>query len=177
MARHDRFLIGKCGWPDRLYSMLALSRRRLLFVGPVIVLGACTSDRIRREPQPQPSPDELLKRAVAADEARLLDMYAAAALAHPDLAEPLAPFVRRHGEHREAVGGRLRATPTPSATKANTLVAENPAAAVAELAEAEATAAEARRADCLRAQNGELARLLASIAACEALHETGVARL
>ena len=159
--------------------MPVVSRRTLLVAGPVVVLAGCTAEKRSAAPARTPPADELLKRTVAAHEARILEMYAAAALAYPDLAEPLAPFVRRHEEHRDAVRPRASDTPTASATEPSptSRPGEDPAAAIAALAEAEADAAEARRADCLRADDGELARLLASIAACEALHEISVARL
>jgi hypothetical protein len=152
-----------------------LTRRTVLFTGTALFFGGCTANDTAPQPQRAPSPDELLRRAVAADEARLLETYASTRRAHPGLAEHLAPFVRRHEEHLKAMGGKpsTRATPTPTGS----VTPVDPVTAVGNLGQAEAAAARMRQADCLRAEDGELARLLASIAACEALHESNVARV
>ena len=68
--------------------MPVVSRRTLLVAGPVVVLAGCTAEKRSAAPARTPPADELLKRTVAAHEARILEMYAAAALAYPDLAEP-----------------------------------------------------------------------------------------
>jgi hypothetical protein len=151
-----------------------VSRRTVLYGAAFLVVG-CTSEDGQPKLQRIPTPDELLRRAVAADETRLLEMYGAVQLAHPDLAERLAPFIRRHQEHLQAVGGAASQQVTPTPTSSTTPV--DPSTAVVRLAEAEAAAARTREAGCLRAADGELARLLASIAACEALHEPTVAQL
>jgi len=151
-----------------------VSRRAVLYTGAAFLVVGCTAEDDQSRAERVPPPDELLRRAVAADESRLLEMYAATQLAHPDLAELVTPFVRRHQEHLQAVGGAVsQATPTPtsSATPGDRAIT------LGRLAEAEAAAARTREADCLRAVDGELARLLASIAACESLHEPVVAQL
>jgi hypothetical protein len=151
-----------------------VSRRTVLYGAAFLVVG-CTSGDDQPKSQRVPTPDELLRGTVAADETRLLEMYAAVQLAHPDLAERFTPFVHRHQEHLQAVGGAVSHQATPTPTSSTTPM--DPATAVVRLAEAEAAAARTRGADCLRAADGELARLLASIAACEALHEPALAQL
>jgi hypothetical protein len=152
-----------------------VSRRTVLYAGAAFLVVGCTAEDDQSRAERVPSPDELLRRAVAADESRLLEMYAATQLAHPDLAELVTPFVRRHQEHLQAVGGAVsqQATPTPTSSA----TPGDRATTLGRLAEAEAAAARTREADCLRAADGELARLLASIAACESLHEPVVAQL
>jgi hypothetical protein len=163
--------------------MERLSRRAVLGAGAstFVALGGCTTaDNSAPRPTQVPSPDELLMMSAAEAEARLLDQYAAIMLAHPDLVEPLAPYVRRHEEHREAVRGAAgeQTSPRPTGTRASaTAHLTDRGSALTALAEAEADATAARRSDCLRVQAGETARLLASIAACEGLHQATVTQL
>src|SRR6185369_5720385 len=101
----------------------------------------------------------------------------------------LGPLAAEHEAHVGALVALLPA-PTGSAPPSGSAspggstspsaspppVASSPAEAVAALAAAERTAAGRRRGQAARA-GAELARLLASIAACEAVHTAQVAQL
>jgi hypothetical protein len=108
------------------------------------------------------------KAQAAKDSTALLAQYDSAAAAHPTLATRLAPLRAEVAEHVRAFGGRPAATPalTPSAT---TSASASPAQALASLATAERELAD-RRAKALLDAPGDLARLLASVAAAGAGH-------
>ncbi|WNI18342.1 hypothetical protein [Actinacidiphila sp. ITFR-21] len=118
------------------------------------------------------------RTGAARDSAGLLARYDAALAAYPALAGRLAPLRAEVARHVTAFGGKAvppavggpgGATPTASASPA--LRAENPSAADAlgALAAAERELAD-RRARALLGVPGELARLLASVAAAGAGH-------
>ncbi|MBU6245779.1 MAG: hypothetical protein KGP12_11250 [Actinomycetales bacterium] len=111
--------------------------------------------------------DAIAVRAQVADaEAALIAQYATTVAAFPELAAGLQPILREHQAHLAAMGTGL-------ATDASTPVGQPPATAaqaLIALADAERTAAQQRREACVAASDGELARILALIAASEAAH-------
>ncbi|MFF8729816.1 hypothetical protein ACF073_25480 [Streptomyces sp. NPDC015171] len=111
-------------------------------------------------------------RARAARDSRgLLERYDAVLAAHPGLAERLRPLRAQVAAHAAAFEEGATATGTPTAT-APASAAPVPAAekdAVAGLAAAERDLAGRRAKDLLEVP-GELARLLASVAAAGAAH-------
>jgi len=137
---------------------------------------------------PEPPDPELLLRARVADEVRALAArYAATVDRFPAARSELATLGAEHEEHARALLPRHAARALASATAGATATESGSAspspsptpavpstlpAARAELAEAE-RAASGRRLRQLRRITGgspELARLLASVAACEAAH-------
>ncbi|MFJ9898854.1 hypothetical protein ACIQPR_36540 [Streptomyces sp. NPDC091280] len=112
----------------------------------------------------------------ASDSASLLRQYDAVVAAHPTLADRLAPLRAEVVRHRTAFGGS-DATPSPTATVPPSASTSASASAVpatagdalAGLAAAERSLAD-RRAKALLDVPGELARLLASVAAAGAGH-------
>ncbi|MGW0333373.1 hypothetical protein ACWD0J_16120 [Streptomyces sp. NPDC003011] len=131
-----------------------------------------------------PSVVERARARAARDSLRLVERYDAVLLAHPALAERLKPLRAETVRHTEAFGGSGRAPappssapPSPSAASPGAAAASQPPAAVpgteqaalAELAAAERSLAD-RRAKALLDVEGELARLLASVAAAGAAH-------
>ncbi|MFJ9630998.1 hypothetical protein ACIRU8_25120 [Streptomyces sp. NPDC101175] len=116
----------------------------------------------------------------ASDSETLLRQYDAVVAAHPTLADRLAPLRAEVVRHRTAFGGS-DATPSPTATvppSASTSASASASAsavpatagdALAGLAAAERSLAD-RRAKALLDVPGELARLLASVAAAGAGH-------
>lgn len=135
---------------------------------------------------PTPDPDLPVVRAAAGITRDLLDRYEAVARRHPALRETLAPYAGRHRRHLTALtdgsaGPRLpsgaeragrepTAAPARPADRRGPRVSGSAPAAVRDLVAHEEKAA-ASRLDALRsARNPELARLLASIGACESVH-------
>ncbi|MEW2522758.1 hypothetical protein [Actinacidiphila alni] len=139
-----------------------------------------------------PRPGETVRRQAAADSAALLVRYDAVAAAHPALAARLAPLRAEVALHVGAFGGRAAPVPTASptmssaaspsagtpkasatapATTAAYTPPSSPAAALSALAREERRLAD-RRAAALLTVPGELARLLASVAAAGAGHAT-----
>ena len=134
--------------------------------------------------EPEPPDPELLLRARVADEVRsLAAQYAATVDRFPAARSELATLGAEHEEHARALLPRraaralasATATAGPSRSASATAspsappVAATLGAARAQLAEAE-RAASRRRMRQLRGRSPELARLLASVAACEAAH-------
>jgi hypothetical protein len=161
------------------------SRRSVLAVGGLLVVAACTGSAAVRAPEL--SADQRLARRVAHEINVLAATYAAAIAVHPDLRSALAPLAAEHEAHVAALVALVPApTPTASAPSRSSSpsaspsvspppVAASPAAAREVLAAAELAAADRRGHQAGRA-GPVLARLLASIAACEAVHATLVAR-
>ncbi|MDJ0383833.1 hypothetical protein [Streptomyces sp. G-G2] len=141
-------------------------------------------------------PERPIRAAAVRDSELLLERYDATIAAHPPLAERLAPLRSSVAAHAGALAPDGEApTPTPSpsgsgsaapgtaagaaGTTANTAgkpaaksaapVPAQPAEALTALADAERDLAEARKI-ALAGTSGELARLLASVAACGAVH-------
>ncbi|MFD7261443.1 hypothetical protein [Streptomyces sp. NPDC059874] len=122
-----------------------------------------------------------MREAAVRDSERLLERYDATRAAHPALAERLAPLRAAVAAHAAALSPTAAGSPTPSPAApsgaveaaAPTASAEpvppKPAEALTALAAAERKLSETRISD-LDGAPGELARLLASVAACGAVH-------
>ncbi|MFJ8164777.1 hypothetical protein ACIRBY_28150 [Streptomyces sp. NPDC096136] len=124
-----------------------------------------------------------MREGAVRDTRRLLERYDATAAVHPDLAGRLAPLREAVAAHTGALAPpspKTAPTPTrtpspsappatgaPAAGKAE--VPAKPAEALSALADAERSLSEARTI-ALAGAPGELARLLASVAACGAVH-------
>ncbi|MFI8190315.1 hypothetical protein ACIF8T_16155 [Streptomyces sp. NPDC085946] len=136
----------------------------------------------------RPSADDRARARAARDSAALAERYDAVLAAHPGLAPRLRPLREEVARHAEAFGGRATGTrsapASPSASASpgvspsvSPSAAASPSAAVpgnekdalALLAAAERDLAD-RRAEELVRRSGELARLLASVAAAGAAH-------
>ncbi|MFH8287965.1 hypothetical protein [Streptomyces antibioticus] len=133
-----------------------------------------------------PSVTERARARAARESHALVERYDAVLAAHPALTERLAPLRAEVVRHVEAFGGTPTASPTPSSAAPSSAMpsssAPSPSApspsssapvsakdAVAALAAAERTLADSRAAALLDVP-GELARLLASVAAAGAAH-------
>ncbi|MGW6984927.1 hypothetical protein ACWGE1_36660 [Streptomyces sp. NPDC054932] len=121
-----------------------------------------------------------MREAAVRDSTRLVERYDATSAAHPALAGRLAPLRAAVAAHAAALSLTPSAPPSPSASRSGGTGAAAPAAtgepvppkpdeALAALADAERSLAEHRTID-LAGAPGELARLLASVAACGAVH-------
>ncbi|MFD7095148.1 hypothetical protein ACWGHU_27895 [Streptomyces xanthophaeus] len=124
-----------------------------------------------------------MREAAVRDSERLLERYDATTAAHPALAQRLAPLRTAVAAHTAALAsspGPVTGSPTaaPSWAASPTTVTSagapapvpaQPADALTALADAERSLSEARTID-LAGAPGELARLLASVAACGAVH-------
>jgi hypothetical protein len=145
-------------------------------------LAGCLPDE--DEPD-RPDPDLLLRARVAEEVRGLAAQYAAVIARFPAAADELATLAAEHEEHARALLPRRvartltpTASPTASATGSGSAspsstpvpaVAPTLRRARADLADAETAAARRRTRQTLRAKPGT-ARLLASIAGCEAAH-------
>ncbi|MBO4256292.1 hypothetical protein [Streptomyces griseorubiginosus] len=159
---------------------LSGSRRRSLLVSAAgtALLAGCSHGSGESEESTGGSPSLTARaRARAAREsAGLLQRYDAVLAAHPAAAERLRPLRAEVLRHTEAFGGTVTkgspasASPSSSASpSASAAVPADEKEAVAQLAAAERALAERRTAALLDVP-GELARLLASVAAAGAAH-------
>lgn len=159
-------------------------RRRSLFAGAAGVgaalLTGCSSSDSSETTKGSTSAAERARARAALDSERLAERYEAVLAVHPALAGRLSPLRAEVARHAEAFGGGRKASgsASPSASADPSEVpspgpaAEVPAVekdALAELATAERTLAD-RRTKALLDVPGELARLLASVAAAGAVH-------
>ncbi|MFF7794449.1 hypothetical protein [Streptomyces sp. NPDC007991] len=149
-------------------------RRTLLAVGPAaLALAGCTAgDENPGAPEDGPSAAERRTRARAArDSEGLVERYDAVIAARPGLAERLRPLREESVRHARAFGGGpdRKASPSPSPSSSSAAVPGSDKDALAALAAAERELAD-RRAKALLDAPGELARLLASVAAAGAAH-------
>ncbi|MFF9221272.1 hypothetical protein [Streptomyces viridosporus] len=162
-------------------------RRSLLAVAPAALLVAgCSAESERPDSTggSRPSAADRVRARAARDSRELAGRYDAVIAAHPKLAQRLAPLRAETARHTEAFGGATAASPTPSGTapsasapasasaSASAWSAAVPAGekeALAQLAAAEREVAD-RRTRALVDAPGELARLLASVAAAGAAH-------
>ncbi|MFJ4083158.1 hypothetical protein ACIP17_35480 [Streptomyces iakyrus] len=154
-------------------------RRSLLAVAPAaLALTGCTGgDSGGPAGDGQPAADRARARA-ARDSEALVERYDAVIAARPGLAGRLRPLREEVVRHARALGGGRKASPSvsPSASvsssappPASAAVPDNDKDALAGLASAEKELAD-RRAKALGRVPGELARLLASVAAAGAVH-------
>ncbi|MFJ7049662.1 hypothetical protein ACIQVC_40570 [Streptomyces sp. NPDC101112] len=164
-------------------------RRRTLLAGAAglgLLVGCSSGGEGSDAAGGSPSVAEKARAGAARDSEALVERYDAVLAAHPDLAGLLTPLRAEAVRHAEAFGGGKRATkpssspsqsqsqsPSPSASASPSggpdPVPAEPKAALAELAGAERKLAD-RRGKALLEVPGELARLLASVAAAGAGH-------
>ncbi|MCX4979280.1 MULTISPECIES: hypothetical protein [unclassified Streptomyces] len=162
-------------------------RRRTLLAsaaGAFALAGCSTSEPSTTETSGGgPSAADRARARAARDSRALAERYAAVITAYPSLAERLRPLRAEVVRHTAAFdsGSRASGSPSPSASASESAVAAGatpaPSAtvpatekdALKELASAERTLAD-QRAKALLDVPGELARLLASVAAAGAAH-------
>ncbi|MFI2379865.1 hypothetical protein ACH5AO_33155 [Streptomyces sp. NPDC018964] len=159
-------------------------RRSLLTVAPAALLVAgCSagSEDPGAAGGSRPSAADRARARAARDSRELAERYDAVVAAHPRLAERLRPLRAEVVRHAEAFGGTAESSPSPSpspsgpgspSASARASVPAVPAKekdALAGLAAAEREIA-GRRTEALLDAPGELARLLASVAAAGAAH-------
>ncbi|CAM5597571.1 lipoprotein [Streptomyces avidinii] len=171
--------------------------RRSLLAGAAGITGAALlsgcSDGASPGAEPQIPLERRMRDTAVRDSGRLLERYDATIAAHPALAGRLAPLRASVAAHTEALASAdgaspspsrsatRPASPSPSSSSVSGAPATAPAAAGAEavppqaadaltaLADAERSLAEARTISLAEAP-GELARMLASVAACGHVH-------
>ncbi|WP_185921667.1 hypothetical protein [Streptomyces sp. WAC06614] len=175
--------------PSTLPSRRSLLAAAATAAGASLLTGC--SDGGRAAPDSDAPLERRMREAAVRESQELLERYDATAKAHPALAERLAPLRAAVGEHvaalhpdgarpspaptgsREAAGAPRGAKGAKGAKGAPPLVAvsvpDKPEEAVTALADAERSLAEART-QHLAGAPGELARLLASVAACGIVH-------
>ncbi|MFF8428756.1 hypothetical protein ACF07Y_27020 [Streptomyces sp. NPDC016566] len=156
-------------------------RRRTLFASAAgaALLAGCSVDPGSGDSGDSPSATERARARAAEDSAGLLARYDAVLTAHPTLTERLRPLRAEVAAHVRAFGGAAATgSPSPTATGSPSPAASTatpqavPATekgALADLAAAERALAD-RRTKALLDVPGELARLMASVAAAGAAH-------
>jgi hypothetical protein len=164
-------------------------RRRALLVstaGAALLVGCSSgSGEPGENAGGSPSVTERARARAARDSQGLTERYDAVLAAYPTLADRLGPLRAEVVRHTKAFGGTGTASPKASPTASPTSRSHSPSDspsvspsaavpgtekdALAELAAAERSLAD-RRAKALLAVPGELARLLASVAAAGAAH-------
>ncbi len=159
---------------------LVLTRRRLLQVGALALVGLGAGCRASGPAPPRPAgdPDVALRARIGAQEGRLIAAYDATMVRYPRLRAALAPVRADHAAHlvavsdRPAAGGSATAAVPTGSSGADARawpVPGNAEQAVRALVAAERGAATARAADC-RGAPRELAGLVASIGGSAAAH-------
>lgn len=168
------------------FGRFSPGRRNLLLAGGAAagaaLLTGCSGDSgSRPDASGSRSDEERLRTRGALDSAALLGRYDATADAHPRLADRLGPLREETARHLEAFRSADRpasasASASPSASASASAgkaraadVPKDEKQALTALARAERRTADARTA-ALRDAPPELARLLASVAACGAAH-------
>lgn len=149
-----------------------LTRRQglagLALLGPVVLLTACTSEGTPADESGQPSIAGAgvagLSEKVAAHEQELVARYASVISAFPSLSTPLGAIRDQHLAHAIELSDA-----TPGAPAA-VVVPSDQRAALGMLIAAERDAMRGRLADCVAAQDPDLARTLTFIAASEGSH-------
>jgi hypothetical protein len=151
-------------------------RRRSLLVGAAGVLGSATllagcSDPGAAADRKQARLRHTLQEKAARDSEVLLARYESTAAVHPDLADDLTPLREHVAAHLAAFRGTSAKSHKNVGRRRSrrTAVPRDPRAALTALADAESRAAEARTRALTHAPP-ELARLLASVAACGTVH-------
>ncbi|MEU6257489.1 hypothetical protein [Streptomyces sp. NPDC047043] len=162
-------------YPPPLRALSGPRRRSLLAsVAGAAVLVGCSggSGESGESTGGSPSVSEKARARAARDSVGLVGRYDAVIAAHPAVAERLGPLRAEVVRHAEAFGGTAaKASPTASeaSPSAPAAVPVSEKDALAELAAAERALAD-RRTTALLDVPGELARLLASVAAAGAAH-------
>ncbi|UUU28237.1 hypothetical protein [Streptomyces sp. DSM 40750] len=148
--------------------------------GAGLLVGCSTGGEGSEGAGGSPSVVEKARARVAKDSGGLVERYDAVIAAHPALAALLTPLRAEVVRHAQAFGGgkgAASASASASASPAGSAspsaspspVPEDPKAALAKLAAAERALAD-KRAKALSAVPGEVARLMASVAAAGAGH-------
>jgi pimeloyl-ACP methyl ester carboxylesterase len=158
------------------------SRRAVLGGGGLLLVAACTGGSDGPPAAPRPTRDQRLAVRVAAEVRDLSARYAATIAAHPRDAALLSRLAAEHDAHVTALVALGPPTPSPSSSPSASSTPSSSAttagpppvpaarvAALTALVSAEQAAATRRRTQTAKA-GPELARLLASIAACESVH-------
>jgi len=144
------------------------SRRQVLSAGAVALVAACT-----REPSPaplEPDPDVALLQAAVAHEVALIDAYGRVLAAKPELVAQLAPLLGDHAAHLARLREDPRVpAPSPPASAGAPTTGSRPPPDTRLLRALEQRAA-AAHATAATTASRDLAPLLASLAACEAVH-------
>ncbi|MET9470083.1 hypothetical protein ABZY44_35885 [Streptomyces sp. NPDC006544] len=167
--------------------------RRSLLAGATGIAGAALlsgcSDGAPPGAEPEIPLERRMRDTAVRDSGRLLERYDTTSAAHPALAERLAPLRASVASHTAALAAGDGASPSPersasrsaspraaspsatpaAAPSAAEPVPPQPADALSALADAERSLAEARTISLAEAP-GELARMLASVAACGHVH-------
>ncbi|MGW7266928.1 hypothetical protein [Streptomyces sp. NPDC054842] len=163
-------------------------RRRSLLASAAgaLALAGCSASESPTDTTSGPSAGDRARARAARDSETLAARYTAVIAAHPPLAARLDPLRAEVVRHAKAFTSGLRTSATPSApgpasgspsasgaaapsASASPAVPEREKDALAELAAAERALADRRARDLLELP-GELARLLASVAAAGAAH-------
>ncbi|MEU7420891.1 hypothetical protein [Streptomyces antibioticus] len=175
--------------PPRAPSGLPRRRTLLASAAGAALLAGCSSGprdsggsgKEEESAGGSPSVTERARARAARESHALVERYDAVLAAHPALTERLTPLRAEVVRHMEAFGGTPTASPTPSSAAPSSAMpsssAPSPSSsapvsakeAIAALAAAERTLADSRAAALLDVP-GELARLLASVAAAGAAH-------
>ncbi|WP_405950943.1 hypothetical protein OG588_36440 [Streptomyces prunicolor] len=161
-------------FPPPPRTLLGPRRRSLLTsaAGAALLVGCSTGADDSGTTGGSESAAEHARARAATDSETLLQRYDAVLAAHPTLADRLDPLRAEVVRHTAAFGGNSStpsATATASPSASATAVPATPSDALADLATAERALAD-RRAKALLELPGELARLLASVAAAGAAH-------
>jgi hypothetical protein len=184
---------------SRAVTGARLTRRAALAAAAGLCAGAlvgCTQQGDRRrgrrgeeppEPvEPRVDPDVAVAAEALANQRQVLDLLAATEERHPGLARRLAPVVAAHEAHAsllaDAVPPDVAAEPTTSPTTSpsptdgpgsgRSRVPRNRARALGRVVAAERELATATKQHAFRARSGGFARLLGSMAAAAAQHES-----
>jgi len=146
-----------------------LTRRSAVAMATAGLVTGCSGGGRAADASPTvaPDPGAAVRRKAARDSVALAARYDAVAAAHPELAARLAPLRSETARHAAAFGGKVPAAGTGTGT--SPAVPPDEKTALARLAAAERALADQRAAALLDAP-GELARLLASVAASGAAH-------
>ncbi|MFG2378869.1 hypothetical protein ACGFY9_46420 [Streptomyces sp. NPDC048504] len=161
-------------FPSPPRTLVGPRRRSLLAsaAGAALLVGCSTDGDDSGTTGGSESAAEHARARAAADSETLLQRYDAALAAHPTLADRLDPLRAEVVRHAAAFGGSSStpsATATASPSASATAVPATPSDTLAGLAATERALAD-RRAKSLLDLPGELARLLASVAAAGAAH-------
>jgi hypothetical protein len=161
-------------FPPPPRTLLGPRRRSLLAsaAGAALLVGCSTDADDSGTTGGSESAAERARARAASDSNTLLQHYDAVLAAHPTLADRLDPLRAEVVRHAAAFGGSSStpsATATASPSASATAVPAPPSDALTDLATAERALAD-RRAKALLDLPGELARLLASVAAAGAAH-------
>ncbi|WP_367320496.1 hypothetical protein [Streptomyces sp. HUAS ZL42] len=156
----------------RRRSLLASAAGAVLLVGCSSGAGETGDGETEESTSGSPSVTERARARAARDSSALVERYDAVLAAHPTLAKRLGPLRAEVVRHAEAFGGVRQSSTTPAPTVSTAspdAVPVSEADVLAGLAAAERALAERRTVELL-AVPGELARLLASVAAAGAAH-------